>query len=84
MKVYIVKYATTKGITEEEGEVFRLNTSMFYCTQYYGHYHGKEWTTDLENAKRLATERVQKKIKSLEKQIEKLKKLDFNKGLKGK
>ena len=84
MKAYTVKYATTKGIEQVEGEVCESTPDMFRCTQHYGYYHKGEWTTDLEEAKRVATEKVQKKIKSLEKQIENLKKLDFSKSLTGK
>lgn len=79
MKVWIVKYALTQGLYEIEGEEYRKgcisqrNTSL--PTLYHG--EGKEWCRTKEEAIHAAEEMRQKKIASLEKQIEKLKRMKF-------
>lgn len=78
MKVWITKYALTKGIVETETEtqnpvwtVFKNNT-MLYTKNI-----GKDFHTSKEEAKLKAEEMRQKKIASLKKQIEKLEKMRF-------
>lgn len=82
MKVYITKYALTEGITEKEVELCQTNFDMvqtkdgmrFNC---YYHGEGKEWHRTWESAVARAEEMRQKKIKSVEKQLEKLKNMKF-------
>lgn len=78
MKVFITKYALTKGVLEEEvidcgdGSV----RNQFYV---YFHGEGKEWHKSKESAEKKAEEMRQNKIASLKKQIEKLEKIRFEK-----
>ena len=78
MKVWITKYALTKGIVETETEtqnpvwtVFKNNT-MLYTKNI-----GKDFHTSKEEAKLKAEEMRQKKIASLKKQIDKLERMRF-------
>lgn len=79
MKVYITKYALTLGIQEREvevgtnGSVVDKSTGM---TQYF-HDEGKGWHRTIESAIKEANRMRESRIKALEKQIEKLKKLTF-------
>ena len=79
MKVYITKYALTLGIQAREvefcshGMVIDKSTEM---TQYF-HDEGKGWHKTIESAIKEANRMRDSRIKALEKQIEKLKKLTF-------
>lgn len=79
-KIFITKYALTKGIIEKEAEInsYRDRSKYAYVR---GEFNGYNMTKDAffsyDNAIRNAEEMRQKRIKSLEKQIEKLKKLKF-------
>lgn len=80
MKVWITKYALTKGIVEREGKL-TSNNSISIINQgrslpTYWFYEG-EWYSDKESAIKKAEEMRQKKIKSLEKQIKKLEEMRF-------
>lgn len=79
MKVWIVKYALTKGLYEIEGEECRKGciSQKFASLPILYHGEGKEWCRTKEEAVHVAEEMRQKKIASLEKQIEKLKKMKF-------
>ncbi|MGG7470791.1 hypothetical protein ACVVIH_20565 [Chryseobacterium arthrosphaerae] len=79
MKVYITKYALTKGIIESEGEILGGPTKMLRTTinSYRVNFYGTEWHQNKNEAIYKAEEMRKKKIASLEKQIEKLKKLKF-------
>ncbi len=79
MKVWITKYALTKGILEEEGEVSKNNADYLmvkdYCQDFYE--EGNEWHKTRESAIKKSEEMRLKKIESLKKQIEKLEKMKF-------
>lgn len=79
MKVWITKYALTKGILQEEGETFKGNPNYLMVKGYYSDFYGEgnEWHRTKESAIKKAEEMRQKKIASLKKQIEKLEKMKF-------
>ena len=76
---YSTKYAMTKGIEQIDGEV---NKNYSNCVKYtinnYTLYlwgEGKDWHRSLESATKRAEEMRLKKISSLEKSLDKLKKM---------
>lgn len=74
-KVYITKYALTKGILEKEASVSDLRA---FCNGDYSSYGiGSEAFYTLEEALNNAEERRNKKIESLKKKINKLENLKF-------
>lgn len=81
MKVWITKNALTQGITEKDVPESDLSIKdgelRFYEHGYLQSYSLGEWSdsriTAIENAEKMRI----KKIESLQKQIEKLKKLRF-------
>lgn len=82
MKVYITKYALTRGILEIEAErCTHIDSNMIseigakYPTCYHG--EGKEWHLHKNGASEYANVMRQNKIKNLQKQIDKLQKLKF-------
>lgn len=84
--VWITKYALTTGIHQAEFEgIFECNgvvNENTACVKdsvcpYNRLYHKGEWHKTEAEAKKKANEMRLKKIKSLEKQIEKLHKLEF-------
>lgn len=77
-KVFITKYALTKGIEEVEMEV-RLDTRSCYgrYNGYISLFYNNEFHLTKEDALRDAEKRRVKKIESLKKQIEKLECLSF-------
>lgn len=85
MKVWITKYALTKGILEKECHDFCLDTDStgnMICINengYRQYYHGKgqEWHDCKESAIAKAEEVREKKIVSLKKQIKKLEDMKF-------
>ena len=80
MKVWITKYALTRGIIETYGEltssnsVSILNWDLSLPTNWF--YKG-DWHSDKESAVKKAEEMRQEKIESLKKQIEKLERMRF-------
>lgn len=80
-KVFITKYALTKGIIEKEVEIYSYMDGSKYA-YVKGEFNGYKMTEDAfynhENAIQKSEEMRQKKIASLKKQIAKLEKLSFN------
>lgn len=80
MKVWITKYALTKGIIEVDGELISsdfvsiLNRGLSLPTHWF--YKG-DWHSDKQSAIKKAEEMRQKKIESLKKQIKKLEEMSF-------
>lgn len=80
MKVWITKYALTKGIIEADGELISsdsvsiLNRGLSLPTHWF--YKG-DWHSDKQSAIQKAEEMRQKKIASLKKQIKKLEEMRF-------
>lgn len=80
MKVWITKYALTQGIRETEAERSSAHNDMIYpIDNRYEYYHGEgnEWHLDKESAIKKAEEIRDKKIKFVQKQLEKLKNMKF-------
>ena len=74
MKIYIFKYALTKGIIEVEANVdengyasYKENGSLFSAGR-----QGVSWATSLDEAVSMSEAMRNKKIRSLQKQILKL------------
>ena len=78
-KVYITKYALTKGIYEMNVDHMSDDGYTVYGKAWDEIYHGngKEWHYTKEGAINRTEELRIKKIQSLEKKIEKLKALKF-------
>ena len=80
MKVWITKYALTKGIIEADGEltssesVSILNRGLSLPTHWF--YKG-DWHSDKQSAIKKAEEMCQNKIESLKRQIKKLEEMRF-------
>ena len=81
---FVTKYALTDGIQKVKGELpLAGNGSMLAVKQsgttipMYYHGEGKDWHRTRDQAVKRAEEMRLKKIKSLEKNIEKMKRLKF-------
>jgi hypothetical protein len=73
MKVYITRWALTKGILEVDG---RIDGDYISWGRYGGVYkEGVAWHRDLESALREAERMRQDRIVSLEKQLTKLRRI---------
>lgn len=79
MKVWIAKYALTKGIFEIQVEQLGVDGQCVHGKAWNDSYYGegREWHRTKESAIVKAKEMRQKKIESLKKQIEKLEELTF-------
>lgn len=80
MKVWITKYALTKGVLEKEVNICGDGMVKEADNRFPVYYHGdgKERHKTKESAFAKAKEMRQKKIAFLRKQIEKLEKLRFD------
>lgn len=81
-KVFITKYALTKGIIEKEADIhsFRDGSKFAYVRgEFIGYKMTVDAFYDYESAIQRAEEMRKKRIASLKRQIEKLEKLSFNK-----
>lgn len=81
VKVFITKYALTYGIYETEGDLIR-DDDMFVQraespNSFDQYFHGKDFHADKESAILRAEEMRAAKLKSLQKQIDKIQKLNF-------
>lgn len=83
IKVWITKYALTYGIEEKEAERdMKVSPDMITIVnkdtmnEFY-HGEGKEWHLTKESAIKKTEEMRDKKIKSLQKQLEKLQSMKF-------
>jgi len=81
MKFWISKYALTQGVFEVEGEISSRNPDLLRVrTKVYDDYYqgdGKEWHRTKESALSKADTMLNAKIKSVEKQLLKLKQMTF-------
>lgn len=83
MKVWITKYALTKGVLEREVEICPTATGMVACRdpEFRGEFYsgeGKNWHRTKESAVKRAFEMRDAKLSSLVKQMDRLKKLQFS------
>lgn len=78
-KVFITKYALTKGIKEIEADIIRsrFGNEEYVIDDSYSYFLRKDAFTDKSEALKKAEEMKIRKIASLRKQIEKLEKLSF-------
>lgn len=79
-KVFITKYALTKGIKEIEADIIRsrFENEEYVIDDSYSYFRiGTNAFTDKSEALKKAEEMKIRKIASLRKQIEKLEKLSF-------
>lgn len=78
MKVWITRYALTKGIVETEGEILQDKSLKVTSGEYRGAWFWhKDFELTEEDAKVRAEEMRMKKIDSLKKRILKLEKKKF-------
>jgi hypothetical protein len=87
MKVWITRYALTKGIYQIEGKINERAQTYFQANErcqtnlqeveFYTSYGKVDWHKTKEEAVVRAEEMRQKKIASLKKQIEKFEKMRF-------
>jgi len=77
MKVYITKYALTKGILRREVNACAPATMVRDAINLGTFYHDDEWHETWLAAYEKAEDMRQKKIQSLYKQIYKLERLEF-------
>lgn len=79
MKVWITKYALTRGVFEMEVKSQSEDGTAVYGKSWDDYYRGegREWHRTKVSAIKKAEEMRQKKIASLLKQIEKLKQMKF-------
>lgn len=78
MKVWITKYALTKGILEKEVEDCGDGMIKEKESHFPTYYHGTEWHSEKQSAIEKAEEMRKKKIASLKKQMEKLERMKFD------
>lgn len=81
MKVYVTKFALTKGILEKEVSISSTSENMvveIINEVYYSYYHKPYWYEDKAEAIKFAEEMKVRKIESLKKSILRLEKLKFN------
>lgn len=78
MRVWITKYALSKGIFECEAEVCSDINPAMIDARSHGYYHGHDWHRSYDAAVVRAEDMRRAKIKSLEKQLAKLEALDFS------
>lgn len=76
MKVWITKYALTKGIIVAEAKD-RGDAQRKMCSVGYNYFHGNDSHTNPEHALRRAEEMRQAAIRSTEQRLKRLAKLTF-------
>ena len=75
---YVTRYALSVGILEVEAR-FRIGSDLIVTNEKYPQYlHKGDWFLTKKEAIIDAEKRREKKLKSLENQIQKLKKLKYN------
>jgi len=81
MKVWITKYALTQGIFEVDGEAKESSTLLYVPKIRLGtfdaYYHKPDWHETKEEAVAQAEKMRVAKLKSLEKQVAKIRTLQF-------
>jgi hypothetical protein len=81
MKLWVTKYALTRGLFQAEFEEYVASNGRKYWSGAPGYRNlffragGSEAIESLDEAKKIASEMARKKIASLERQIAKLRKL---------
>ena len=82
-KVFITKYALTKGIIECEMELRYRDDGFIFCHGYIdipnssGYFYGDDFQLTKEDAIKYAEKRREDKVKIIKKKLLKLEKLSF-------
>lgn len=81
MPYFITKYCLTRGIFEIEGNIVDHHKRILNQTVdgkgINSYYHARDWWNSKEEAVMQARRMRDKKVESLERQIEKLKEIEF-------
>lgn len=78
MKVWITKYALTKGVSEKEAEISTFSSMCTITTEWgLDYYHKPDWHESREDALAQAEKMRTARIDSLKKQIAKLQGMRF-------
>lgn len=79
MKVYVTKFTLTQGILEKEAELCSSVSEKMIKVEgkYTEYFHKPFWYESKEDAINHAEKMKEVQIKSLEKRLEKLKKIKF-------
>ena len=77
MRVYITKYALTKGIEEVEATISMFTGVVVVESAYRNLFHKGEWFESKDDAIKKAEEMRLKKIQTLKRQIAKLNTMKF-------
>lgn len=77
MKVWITKYALTRGILEREGTQVQPGMISVKEQGRATYFHGNDWQLTQADAVEDARTRRARKIAALKKQITKLEKMEF-------
>lgn len=86
MRVWISKYALTRGIIEADatrcstGDMVKVEKGSGSDRVIYFHGEGRDWHLTLNGAVAKAEEQRKKKIVVLKKTLSKLERMDFTKG----
>lgn len=72
MKIYITKYALTKGILVAESDKFSENMAVVKINGTSTYFFGKDWHQSLEEAKVKYSQMITVKLRSIERQKKKL------------
>lgn len=78
--IWILKYALTTGIRKVRGYIVNdrlVEVPAGAMKPYPMYFHGREWASDEESAKKLAEEMRVAKLAQLERQVAKLRDLKF-------
>lgn len=75
---YITKHALTRGIVQKEAKVSSVSPEMI-CVDGRPpeYYHGEEWHTDLDEARKHAESMRKAKLAELRRKIAKLEAMSF-------
>ena len=76
-KIYITKFALTKGIFTRDAKIDESNTAWICNSSMTELYFKKDYFLTFEEAKQDAIARQQKKIASLKKQLSKIESKEF-------
>jgi hypothetical protein len=80
MKVWITKYALTKGILEKDADSSSVSKEMIKVRddKYTEYYHGQDWHLNKENAIIRAEKMRKGKLDSLKREIERIQNVKFD------
>jgi hypothetical protein len=83
VKVWITKYALTSGVIETDARVCEETNGIMIEAKPYGYFHKPDWHDNKVSAEDRVCDMINKQLASLEKQLDKLRKLDAKFALQG-